>query len=117
MTFLSTSAKTGDNVEDAFVTLARSILQAGQGRPSSDGAKSHRLYVSVPPPAVLFFLLLAPNVAFSRVLLAVRSGAGGAGDRVACSCQFSAVKLLLKRTVPSSETAGFFLQNLAHFGL
>ena len=46
MKFLSTSAKTGDNVEEAFVTLARSILQAGQGKPSTDGAKSHRLHVS-----------------------------------------------------------------------
>eukprot|EP00752_Nemacystus_decipiens_P003673 g3385.t1 len=44
MKFLSTSAKTGDNVEEAFVTLARSILQAGQGKPSMDGAKSHRLH-------------------------------------------------------------------------
>lgn len=48
MKFLSTSAKTGDNVEEAFVTLARSILQAGQGKPSLDGAKSHRLHVSKP---------------------------------------------------------------------
>lgn len=46
MSFLSTSAKTGDNVEEAFVTLARSILQAGHGKPSAQGATSHRLHVS-----------------------------------------------------------------------
>lgn len=43
--FLSTSAKSGENVEEAFVTLARSILQAGQGKPSAVGAQSHRLHV------------------------------------------------------------------------
>ncbi|CAN0536699.1 unnamed protein product [Laminaria digitata] len=45
MTFLSTSAKSGDNVEEAFVTLARRILQAGQERPAADTAKPHRLHV------------------------------------------------------------------------
>lgn len=44
MTFLSTSAKSGDNVEEAFVTLARRILQAGQGQPGADTAKPHRLH-------------------------------------------------------------------------
>ncbi|CAB1102865.1 unnamed protein product [Ectocarpus sp. CCAP 1310/34] len=44
MAFISTSAKTGDNVEEAFVTLARNILRAGQGRPSTGQATSHRLH-------------------------------------------------------------------------
>lgn len=56
MSFLSTSAKTGDNVEEAFVTLARSILQAGHGKPSAQGATSHRLHVS------FFFFFVAHDV-------------------------------------------------------
>lgn len=42
---MQTSAKTGDNVEEAFVTLARQILQAGQGRTGAAGSKSVRLQV------------------------------------------------------------------------
>ena len=47
MVFLSTSAKTGENVEEAFVTLARRILQAGEETSdASTKTKSHRLTVS-----------------------------------------------------------------------
>lgn len=49
MSFLPTSAKTGDNVEEAFVTLARRILQAGQARPGVSGSRSVRLAVSQTP--------------------------------------------------------------------
>lgn len=42
---MQTSAKTGDNVEEAFVTLARGILQAGHGRTGAAGSKSMRLQV------------------------------------------------------------------------
>ncbi|CAN0132960.1 unnamed protein product [Pylaiella littoralis] len=51
MSFLPTSAKTGDNVEKAFVMLARNILQAGNGVPSAQGAKSHRLHGAPHPQA------------------------------------------------------------------
>lgn len=49
MLFMSTSAKTGENVEEAFTTLARGILEeTGQGRQSLGAAgasatKAHRL--------------------------------------------------------------------------